>query len=241
MTTEVTDLFKDLDVSGTLQKVGDTPLGLPLHAHPDRTNAELRTKMDLISLLSQKKQHGVYTITSASAANSHVFTIAASQDYIQNHLGSATDTASRYFSSYSFKKIKVYVEVVSMLQQQGALVVVNSNMPSVYYNLLPNLGHPADYCKLPRKFIPFGAQTTHVFEIPWNCALSHIPLYPKYPEHFHNPDGVLHDPFYDHGRLVCRVFDSLRVADGVTNFVTVRVWTEIEGLDLATYSPSSLL
>lgn len=236
--TSVTDKFKDLTVSTETEKVSDSPLTIPQHVRPPRDL--LKTEMSLIELLSQRKAIGIDTITSSMGSGTHIRTIAFSQDYILTHLGDQIATAARFFSGWRCETIKVEVEMTSMYQQQGCAMGILTNAPSPLYNDIGRGTSIINACKYPRKFMPFGNNAFYEFELGWNSILKFWPLISKNPEG--NSRAMSnHNSYMDNGRIVFRIFDPLRIATGVTDYVQLRFWVSIGGLRLGVYSPNNLL
>lgn len=240
MTSDITDKFKDIDMTTALPDSADTPLGLTQLYKTPSVNSDL-TKMQLEELLSQKKFYGVFNVTTSTAQNSNVFSVSADYKFANTyHFGTLLSTASAYatwFDSYSYDKILITVELTTMLQQQGALVFVHYNYPSSLFSALSGFNTPQNYCKFPKALMSFGTSKVQTFEISWNSNLAYWPNSALYPEN--TVTVPITNPFMDNGRLVCYVFDPLRVASGVTDFVQVRVWTQIIGLKLGAYNPKN--
>ncbi|UHM27665.1 MAG: capsid protein [Fushun polycipivirus 2] len=231
---QITDKFKDLTVTTEEQKVSDTPLTIPQAVRPP--SDILRTEMALTELLGQKKALALDTISTSSPGLFLIRDIVFSYDYISEHLGDAMSTASRFFSGWRCECLEVTVEMTSMYQQQGAAVAIITNMPSPLYNAIGRGNVMAHLMRYPRKFMPFGNNATYTFQLGWNSLLKFWPLQVKNAEGGRRTASG-HNSYMDNGRIVFRVFDSLKVATGVTDFVQLRFWVQLKGLRLGIYSP----
>lgn len=236
--TQITDKFKDLQVTTDIEKVSDTPLTIPQNVRPPKQL--LRNVMSIADLLGQKKMLTQVTVTTSSVRNTLVQAIAFSQDYVTEHLGISADTAGRFFTGWRCDCIEVTVEMTSMYQQQGALLALMTNMPAPFFNAAGHRNNQAHMCKFPRKFMTFGQNGTYVFSLGWNSILKFWPLPTKVPEG-NNRAKSLHNSYMDNGRIEIRVFDPLKIATGVNDRVQLRIWVQLKGLELGVYSPNNLL
>jgi hypothetical protein len=232
---DIEDKFKDLDVQGIKRQYADTTSGIaPIYNNPS-TNADLMMN-NFAELVGQKKQYGVYTITPKDGFGKLVFSIPIDYNFCMDyHFKPMTATVNipgateKFFTTYKFSHVKVTVEMTSMLQQQGAVLFTQFNYPKALKDAFTLNSNMFDNCKFPRAFQCFGSCPTMEFNINWNTNLSYLPL-PNYSDKQGNPS-------YDHGSLDCNVFSPLQVAEGVTDYVQLRVWTQLCGLRLGVYNP----
>lgn len=240
---DIESKFKDLDVAEGIKEMADTPSTLPM---PGNSTAILNSKIlasTLAELIGQKKTAGTVEVGLTMSAGTHIRTFAFSYDYITQHMGTeVTNIAPTFYRGFR-ADLKVTVEVTSMFQQQGAVIVNNIIMPSVMYNAITRSNITlANLCKLPRSFITFGHSGTYTYTLPWQSNLEFWPFIQHTPERIRaNENNTAHNGFMDNGRIVFRVFNPLRVVENVTNVVPMRFWVQLDNLRFYSYQPNENL
>lgn len=244
---DIENKFKDLDVAEGIKEMADTPSTLPM---PGNSTAVLNSKIlasTIAELIGQKKFAGMYEVGVTMTAGQHINTISYSYDYIMQHVGNTVNNVAPTFYRGFRADLKVTVEVTSMFQQQGAIIVNNIIMPSVMYNaLIRNITTLPNLCKFPRSFITFGHSGTYTYTLPWQSNMEFWPFKQHTKERIRstmpqNEDKDVNNGYMDNGRIVFRVFNPLRVVENVTNVVPVRFWVQLDNLRFYAYQPNENL
>lgn len=240
-TSDITDKFKDLDVAQQVIKTADTPLGIPQRVCVPHY-AELKTRMAMTELLGQRKAIGHLDVTATQPTGTFLKEITFDYNYSQQHFGDSVSTATRFFSGFRAEKLVIEVEMISMMQQQGALIAVMTNMPKeLLYPKYVREGNMVSIARLPRRFMPFGADSTYRFEIGWNSLLSFWPFSSTYSEGKALTTNAEQNHYMYNGSIYFHIFDHLKIATGVTDRVQLRFWAKLEGLEFSVYTPNGLL
>lgn len=192
----------------------------------------------LVALLSQKKLYSVSNVVVGQAAGN----IYTSIDF--NHNFVEATHFRKNSSMYSFYRgfradLEITVEVTSMMQHQGALICVQTNMPLTLDMLSHSRDSVHDAALYPRRFITLGHCGTYKFLLPWESNLDFWPLRMITAELSPQGGPGRTNEYYSNGRFEIRLFDPLRAVENATMPATIRVWTELKNLKLKVYSPTN--
>lgn len=224
------------EVKKDTSPIGQIPTGLTL----EHQAAELQ-QLSLIELLSQWKQFGTSTVRSNQATGAHLRTFELDNQFYAQHIGSylttsnvnPTSTAFNWFSGFRCD-VEIKVEQVSMMQHQGASIVICTNIPRPVFdsNVLTNI---FNFNKLPRTYFKFGLETTAIFKMPWASNLEFWPIEPIDNVDETNAQAV--NGYNHNGVFQHRIHSPLLVAENVPDLVTYRYWIRLTNLKLRVYQP----
>lgn len=242
---DIESKFKDLDVAEGIKESNDNALNLRLPGTAQNIlNAQI-TQSTIADLVGQKKFVAYNEIGVSLGQTTHIRTFAYSYDYVLQHIGNAANRVATTFYRGFRADLKITLEVTSMMQQQGALLVSVINQPStMYHALMPTQNNNIfTLCKRPRSFVTFGHCGTYTYTLPWQSNLEFWPFKVFTDELYDTnaSDTTLstNNGYMDNGRIEFRVFDSLKVATGVTPVVALRFWAQLDNLKFFIYQPVS--
>lgn len=221
-------------------KLDTSPLGRSIGNTLEHSQASLIASQ-LEQLLAQWKQFGIQTVTSTNATGAHIRTLSFDQNFYANHIGGTLGTqipsiAMTFFSGFR-ADVEIRIEQVSMMQQQGATVVITTCLPSPIMNTMQGSTNIFNVSKFPRYYFKIGMETSTIFKIPWASNLDFWPILQS--DNLDSTNALATNGYNQNGRLVHRVHSPLRIVSTATDFVTYRYWVRLTNLKLRVYQPKS--